>query len=901
MLQVGFLTTAGVQSGPGPGEIQMSKFLRALALAALLGTAASPSEATLNWGRSQALRPDNSRAAMRLSGATLFPIEVDRGALRSSSRSGFLVLPSDGALPTNAQFSRMRQRPDGRAVWIGKVRTQFGTESAILVLGDRSAFGIIPQRRGPPLQVLTLPSGIWVSNGLHESVKAPPLATRTDIALPTPRPASRVTSERGPPRRLTKLATTPTVDITVLYSSGLFAASGTEDAVLTNLALAEEFTNQAFIDSNANARIRIVGAHLIDFPEDVDHDEALSATYGTRFPAVRELAARFREADSADLVAFVRPNRPFFPKGGIAVLNGFHGADFLPENGFSVCGFSSPAEIPFVFAHETGHNLGLTHDFETMGGDYGHFVYSRGHRQALTQTSGFTTLMAYPIAGVTQYVNRFSNPNQNDCLGQPCGIPDVADNVRSLNETASLSAALVSPNPAAPARLILSSATMLEGNSGTSALQFTAYLTKASPVDVSFSATTVANSATEGSDFLASRFEHLVIPAGSSFVNFQVSVVGDALPEQTESFYVHISNAVGASILISRASGIVTDEDLATPQPLVPGAWVGPIAVRTDGPTDLVYSIVVPAGATSVSLETQRGFGDADIYVQNGTIPVLNGFDCAQCLCTSLGPTTSEVCSISRPIAGTYYAIVRTYYVDNLYVRGSHATNSAPQVSVGDLWIDEGGSGLQQAVFYVSVLPSADVPVTFDIASAPGTAQPGVDYTEKRLLAQSLPAGQTTRAFLVNVAGDSVPERNETFTINLDQVSGAQIAKSQAKGVILDDDSISIRVSDATVAEGAPSQTSTMRFEISLSRPSSRAVTFDIGTLPGSAMSSTDYAPTHRMSKLIDAGRTRTSFEVNVSGDSSPEPDETFQVVISNAVGADIADAVGLATIQNDD
>jgi len=53
--------------------------------------------------------------------------------------------------------------------------------------------------------------------------------------------------------------------------------------------------------------------------------------------------------------------------------------------------------------------------------------------------------------------------------------------------------------------------------------------------------------------------------------------------------------------------------------------------------------------------------------------------------------------------------------------------------------------------------------VTFDIATADGTATAGSDYTAKTLTAQTILAGNSTYTFDVLVNGDTDYEPDETF------------------------------------------------------------------------------------------------------------------------------------------
>jgi hypothetical protein len=78
--------------------------------------------------------------------------------------------------------------------------------------------------------------------------------------------------------------------------------------------------------------------------------------------------------------------------------------------------------------------------------------------------------------------------------------------------------------------------------------------------------------------------------------------------------------------------------------------------------------------------------------------------------------------------------------------------------------------------------------VTYDIATANGTATAGSDYVAHSLVGQSIPAGQLTKTFAVTINGDVTVEPNEYFVVNLTNAAGASLFDPQANGFINNDD-----------------------------------------------------------------------------------------------------------------
>ena len=226
-----------------------------------------------------------------------------------------------------------------------------------------------------------------------------------------------------------------------------------------------------------------------------------------------------------------------------------------------------------------------------------------------------------------------------------------------------------------------------------------------------------------------------------------------------------------------------------------------------------------------------------------------------------------------------------------------------PLLSVNDVSLNEGNAGTTSFTFTVSLsAPAGPGGVTFDIATADGTAtQPG-DYTQKSLTSQTIPAASSTYSFTVLVNGDTTPETNETFFVNVTNVTGATVTDGQGQGTIVNDDAApNLTINDVSLSEGNAG-TTTFTFTVSLSAPApTGGVTFDIATADGTATALSDYTAKSLTSQTIPAGSSTYTFDVLVNGDTSPETDETFFVNITNITNAIGVDTQGLGTIVNDD
>jgi LPXTG-site transpeptidase (sortase) family protein len=111
-------------------------------------------------------------------------------------------------------------------------------------------------------------------------------------------------------------------------------------------------------------------------------------------------------------------------------------------------------------------------------------------------------------------------------------------------------------------------------------------------------------------------------------------------------------------------------------------------------------------------------------------------------------------------------------------------------LSINDITLDEGDSGTSILTFTVSLsVPAPTGGVTFDITTADGTATTaGGDYSTKSLTSQSIPAGSSTYTFEVSILGDTAPEADEIFLVNITNVTNATVTDGQGTGTITNDD-----------------------------------------------------------------------------------------------------------------
>lgn len=392
--------------------------------------------------------------------------------------SGTLEVQAPDGTPIRLRYDHHVEHPNGDWTWIGRPEgAKPGTE-AIITFGEKAVFGTIPNGRKPalrvdsvqgrtylletdPLKIATL-ANVGRRPAGPDAVAPPALAGARNKALQL---------AAAKPQQLTASGAVPesaTVDVVIGYTNGFASRLGGTSQAMTRLNNLVDITNQAFTNSQVVARVRLLHAVALNYPDATSNEDALRALSGLSctenpdgtldcdevpVPAALQPLVNARESYGGDLISLVRNfSDPENESCGIAWMLGAGrteitsydayagvsvvsdsrgmGPDSFPDNGY-VCRDET-------FAHELAHNMGSAHDAVTQGGgdglqdeEYGRYSYSFGYK---TGAGGFYTIMAYGDDGQTG-IRVYSNPRISAPCGQACGTAN-ADNAKSLGQTA---------------------------------------------------------------------------------------------------------------------------------------------------------------------------------------------------------------------------------------------------------------------------------------------------------------------------------------------------------------------------------------------------------------------------------------------------------------------------------
>lgn len=123
-----------------------------------------------------------------------------------------------------------------------------------------------------------------------------------------------------------------------------------------------------------------------------------------------------------------------------------------------------------------------------------------------------------------------------------------------------------------------------------------------------------------------------------------------------------------------------------------------------------------------------------------------------------------------------------------------------PTLSINDVIITEGNSGTTNAAFTVSLSAASSQTASVTYSTTDGSAMQPSDYTNTSGVLTFAP-GQTSQNLFVPVVGDTLPEADDTFVVNLSGAVNATIIDNVGVGTITNDD-VPITVNPASLPNG---------------------------------------------------------------------------------------------------
>jgi hypothetical protein len=294
--------------------------------------------------------------------------------------------------------------------------------------------------------------------------------------------------------------------------------------------------------------------------------------------------------------------------------------------------------------------------------------------------------------------------------------------------------------------------------------------------------------ATAGPDYVATSGTLNFLPAEMS-KTITVVVNTDVYGEPVETFSVNLFSAVSATITDATGTGTITDDDV------YPGIVITGADMYEGSSGTQVMNFQVTLDVVSNQPIT--------VYYQcnPGTASYGEDFGCSGNSVTIQPGQTSTVISIYI-IGDLYYENNESFTVSLTSASGGHIVtgqatgtiyndDQQPSITIMDASSPEGSAANPYSLsFTVQISETSGLPISVNYNVSSGTAIVGQDlyYTSGTL---TFPAGwppNFTKTITVYIIGDSVPEPNETFFLNLTNPVNVGIAGGTATGTIYNDD-----------------------------------------------------------------------------------------------------------------
>ena len=312
-------------------------------------------------------------------------------------------------------------------------------------------------------------------------------------------------------------------------------------------------------------------------------------------------------------------------------------------------------------------------------------------------------------------------------------------------------------------------------------IDFTVTLDEAASAAVTVDYATSDGTADSGDDYTA-KSGTLSFSAGTTSKTISVPIADDVENESDETFTVTLSNASGADLGTSTATGTIENR------------YVAPLTARFenmpsehDG-SEFTFELHFSENP-EVSFRTLR---DHAFTVDEGDVTRAQrknpqSADKNKAWTITVESDGNDTISITLP-ATTSCSSNRAICTDDGR-KLSHSTSATvagpPSISVADATVTEAAGAV--LAFTVSLSRSSGSNVTVDYATSDGTATAGADYTATSGTL-TMSAGSTSATVDVSVLDDSHDDGGETLTLTLSNAANGTLGDSTATGTIENSD-----------------------------------------------------------------------------------------------------------------
>ena len=454
--------------------------------------------------------------------------------------------------------------------------------------------------------------------------------------------------------------------------------------------------------------------------------------------------------------------------------------------------------------------------------------------------------------------------------------------------------------------LSIGDASVDEGDSGSTTLDFTVTLNRAATETVTVEWATSDGTATAGTDYTAGNGT-VTFSIGDSSKTVSVTVAGDNVDEPNETFTVTLSNpSSGATIGDGTATGTITDDDATPTVTLVLSSssitevnQQSTVTATLDHPSSEATTVTVsvspvsPAVAGDYTLSTNRVLTiAAGATTSTGTVTVTsvnNTVDAPHKTVTVSGTATNSQ-GVTDPDDVT------------LTIRDNDATPTVTLVLTPDS-ITEVNE--QSTVTATLNHPSSEA-TTVTVSVAPVSPAVAGDYTLSTNRELTIAAGSTTSTGTVTVTSvnNTVDAPHKTVTVSATATNDQGVTAPDAVTLTIRDNDATPTVTLVLTPASIPEAGGTSTVTATLNHPSSDATTVTVSASPVSPAVAGDYTLSGNLDLTIAAGQTTSTGTVTITAVDNDVVAAAKEVTVSatatNGQGVTAPDDVTL-TITDDD
>jgi hypothetical protein len=237
--------------------------------------------------------------------------------------------------------------------------------------------------------------------------------------------------------------------------------------------------------------------------------------------------------------------------------------------------------------------------------------------------------------------------------------------------------------------------------------------------------------------------------------------------------------------------------------------------------------------------------------------------------------------------------------LDDAVGAGTILDNDAePTLTISNATKTENGAS-SSMIFQVNLSVASGKPITFQYATADGSATANLDYAPTSGTG-TIPPGTATSGVSVTITDDQMFEPDETLFVNLTNPTNVVLGTTQAQGTITNDDPIpTLEIVEGGFDEGDVGVRNIPAIVV-ISNPSYLPISLSFSTSNGTAIAGVDYQSSSG-SATIQPGATSVQLPMHLIGDTINEPPETFNVTVSNVTNANSGILTAPFTIGDDE